>query len=385
MTDLKYNMCLYLFFLPPLFALIAYLLTGSEGTNIVFMISNLIGIIILVNLISCKRTKKLAYLYCLYFLFSFLYYPQIEGSKMYISTTIYTMIILLFFSSESLPFVKNKVLNVKMNRIIILFIFMIVIGQLLTIDNPMSFIRLNYNSLEENALEQKGFLISHAFGYYLATFVMYFAYKKNIKAIIVLTLLCFFFTRRTNVLLCGFGWFYYIYERYGLKMMIISLSCAVILCISYLGASTYLGNFAFSLDPTDSDSAAFTSGRTRFWGSYIVYLQSGLMNFHEYLFGFGPASSRDFNEVYAGLKVWMHNDFFDIAYCLGFIGLILYVYVIVKVAKALGWMFFIFILVAANINGFMLYQIYPIIFIFKIIKELQMAETNKKERDLCYG
>lgn len=384
MSVLKYKLCLYLFFLPTFFALIAYFFEGDEGANIVFMISNLIGVVILINMISCKKIRNLAYLYCLYCLSCFLFYPQIEGSKMYISTTLYTMIILLFFSSESFSFVSNKIINVKLNKTIIIFIVMLVIGQLLTMDDPMSFVRLNYNSLEEDALEQKGFLISHAFGYYLATFVIYFAYKKNVKAMIILTLLCFFFTRRTNVLLCGFGWFYYIYGRYGFKIMIMSLGCAIILCISYLGASTYLGDFAFSLDPTDSDSAAFTSGRTRFWGSYIVYLQSGLMNIHEYLFGFGPASSRDFNEIYAGLKVWMHNDFFDVAYCLGFIGLILYIYVIAKAAKVLGCMFLIFILIAANINGFMLYQTYPIIFVFKIIRELQFAETKNQEKVLCY-
>lgn len=385
MNVLRYRVCLYLFFLPPLLALIAYFLMGSEGTNLVFMISNLVGILILVNMMSCKKTRKLAYLCCLYCLACFLYYPQIEGSKMYISTTLYTMIILLFFSSESLTCVSTKKVGVKLNRSIIIFIIMLVVGQLLTMDNPMSFVRFNYNSLEEDALEQKGFLISHAFGYYLATFVMYFAYKKKVIAMIVLTLLCFFFTRRTNVLLCGLGWFYYIYERHGFKIMIMSLSCCIILCISYLSAFTYLGDFAFSLDPTDSESAAFTSGRTRFWGSYIVYLQSGFMGIHEYLFGFGPASSREFNEIYAGLKVWMHNDFFDIAYCLGFVGLFFYIYVIAKAAKVLGWMFLIFILIAANVNGFMLYQTYPIIFMFKIVKESQIVESKKQERKLCYG
>lgn len=381
MNALKYRVCLYLFFLPPVLALMAHFVTGSGGANLVFMISNIIGIIVLVSMISSKNTRLIAYLYCFYCLSCFLFYPQIEGSKMYISTTLYTMIVLLFFSSENLFYINKCSIKSELNKIIVVFVCILVIGQVLTMDNPMSFIRLNYNSLEEDALEQKGFLISHAFGYYLAAFVMYFAYKKNAMAMIVLTLLCFFFTRRTNVLLCGLGWFFYIYERYGFKIMIMSLCYAIILCFSYLGVSAYLGDFAFSLDPTDSESAAFTSGRTRFWGSYIVYLQSGFMDVHEYLFGFGPASSRDFNEIYAGLKVWMHNDFFDIAYCLGFVGLALYIYVIVKAAKVLGWIFLIFILAAANINGFMLYQTYPIIFIFKVIKELQIVGLKKTRKD----
>lgn len=372
----KLDKLLYIFYLPPLFAFIAYLLGGTEATNTIFMLCNILSTLILITSLKDKVTKKICLVYFLYFIFVFFFYPQIEGSKMYLCTVLYTLIILLFFSSERINCIDEKSKKI-IDKTILVFTLSLIICQLCTIENPLSFVRFNYDYIEENALEQKGFLISHAFGYYLAGLIIYYAYKRNLLIMLLCTIVCFFFTRRTNILLCGLGWFYYINNRYGVKYVIVGLIVLAIIIISYMGVTSYFENFAFSLDPTDADSAAFTSGRTHFWGSYIVYLQSGIMTLNEYLFGFGPASSRDFNETYSGLKVWMHNDFFDIAFCLGITGLILYIYVICKITKSLGYGILIFILISANLNGFMLYQIYPVVFIFAIIKEFTNDKITK--------
>ena len=286
---------------------------------------------------------------------------------MYTSSVLYTIINLLYFSTVS---INIEDYHYRFDKDIILLSSIIIVGQIFTIDNPLSFVRFNYVSVDENALEQKGFLISHSFGYYLAAFVVYFAYKKKTPYMMIFTIICFFFCRRTNVLLCGLGWLYYIYLCYGLRVLLILLSIVVASAFLYLGTTSYLGDFAFSLDPADAESNAFSSGRTLFWGMFIRLLQSGDMGVDKYLFGFGPASSVEFNRINAGLGVWMHNDFIDILYCLGGIGLCLYLWIITKTVKAMGWIFLFFVIIAANINGFMLYQTYPIVFIFAIIHNL---------------
>lgn len=368
---------LFLFYAPPILAFLAYLGGGTTATNTTFMICNLLCTLLLIFWFKNKKNRKIAIIYSIYFLICFALYPSIEGSKMYLSTVLNTCIILLFFSSEKLN-CNNELSKRTIDKTIIFFAIFLIIAQLLTIKDPLSFIRFNYNSVDEDALEQKGFLISHTFGYYLAAFIIYFSFKRQILFMCICTILCFFFTRRTNVILCSLGWFYYIQNRFGLKYVILFSILSVFFLISYINVTSYFGDFAFSLDPSDSESAAFTSGRTRFWGSYIVYLQSGIMNIGEYVFGFGPASSREFNEIHSGLNVWMHNDFFDLAFCLGFFGLFLYIYTIYKITQSLGSGILIFILISANLNGFMLYQIYPIVLVYTIIKELKSVDYSKK-------
>lgn len=355
-----------------------YLIGGDEYSNKVFMFSNVIGTVLLIRSSSSIKNRIQLIIISFYFI-SYLFYGQeVEGARMYLSTTLYTYISLLYFSENNYNINEYKQIN-YIDRLIGIFTIVLICGQMMTIENPLQFLRMDYNSVEENALDKKGFLISHAFGYYLASLTMYYAYRKKAKYMLALSILCFFFSRRTVVLMCALGWFYYLKERYGNKKSIIYASILGIICVAYIGTTIYFGDFSFSLDPYDSESASFTSGRSRFWGSFIYFkLLSGHMPFNELMFGAGPASSRDFNWEYCGLKVWMHNDFFDILYCLGIVGLITYFYAIFLSCKKLGLYFGIFLLLAANLNGFMLYQTFPIVYLFAIIKSIENNKISHK-------
>lgn len=371
--ELKYNINLTdtLFFVPPIIALFAYFIGGDSISGKVFMVCNVIGTALLIKLTN-KGSARLIQIFISVYFISYLFVgKEIEGARMYLSATLYTIISFLYFSCNQYTIYTKSQIK-KMDQLIGTLALILIIGQMLSIDNPLSFIRMNYNSVEEDALNKKGFLISHAFGYYLAAFAMYYAFRKKIIKLAILTLLCFFFSRRTVVLLCLLGWFYYYKERWGKKKAIAISIIAVIVLVSYIGITTYFGNFAFSLDPDDSESASFTSGRSRFWGSFIYFkLMNNETPISEILLGAGPASSRDFNLQYCGLDVWMHNDLFDLLFCLGIIGLAIYIYAFISSCKQLGWYFGIFVLIAANMNGFMLYQTFPIIFLFAIIKSIE--------------
>lgn len=378
LSNTQYCMLDYLFFLPPILALIMYVIAGDEFSNKVFMFSNVIGIVLLIKQTQSKFNRIFMIAVSLFFISYLFYGKEVEGARLYLSATLYTYILLLYFGENSYIIKDERHLK-KIDKLIGVFAVILICGQLMTIDNPLQFLRLNYDSVDEDALEKKGFLISHAFGYYLASLTMYYAYRKKLMYMIVLSLLCFFFSRRTVVLMCALGWFYYFKERYGNRKAVIFAIIMVIIGVSYIGATTYFGDFSFSFDPTDSESASFTSGRSRFWGSFIYYkLLSGHMSLGELLFGAGPASSREFNLEYCGIKVWMHNDFFDLLFCLGIIGLSLYIYTIISSCKRLGLYFCIFLLLSANLNGFMLYQTFPIVYLFSIIKTLDGKKYGKK-------
>lgn len=360
-----------LFFVPPVLALFAYFIGGDTMSGKVFMVCNVMGTALLMTCTNSPIIRSLLIAISIYFITYLFIGKEYEGARMYLSATLYTIVTLLYFSNNKYSIYTNGGIK-KMDKLIGVFASVLILGQMISIDNPMSFIRLNYNSVEEDALDKKGFLISHAFGYYLAAFAMYYAFRKKVFNLTVLTLLCFFFSRRTVVLLCLLGWFYYFKERYGKKKALIISSIAIVFIVSYIGFTTYFGNFAFSLDPYDSESASFTSGRSRFWGSFIYFkLLNSNTPLNEIIFGAGPASSRDFNLQYCGIDVWMHNDFFDLLFCLGIIGLAIYIYALISSCKQLGWYFGVFVLIAANMNGFMLYQTFPIIYLFVIIKSIE--------------
>ena len=360
-----------LFFVPPVLALFAYFIGGDTMSGKVFMVCNVMGTALLMTYTNTPIIRNLLIAISIYFITYLFIGKEYEGARMYLSATLYTIVTLLYFSNNKYTIYTNGGIK-KMDTLIGVFASVLILGQMMSIDNPMSFIRLNYNSVEEDALNKKGFLISHAFGYYLATFAMYYAFRKKVFNLTVLTLLCFFFSRRTVVLLCLLGWFYYFKERFGKKKALIISSIAIVIIGSYIGFTTYFGNFAFSLDPYDSESASFTSGRSRFWGAFIYFkLLNSNTPLNEIIFGAGPASSRDFNLQYCGINVWMHNDFFDLLFCLGIIGLAIYIYAFISSCKQLGWYFGVFVLIAANMNGFMLYQTFPIIYLFAIIKSIE--------------
>lgn len=364
-----------LFYLPALLSLLFYFAAGDKASGMVLMVANVIGIALLIILSDKKLSRQLIAISVVFLLYLFIT-PEAEGSRMYLSTVLYTCVLLVYFSVYSYNIDNYKQIE-RLDKLVGWFALTLIVGQLLTIDNPMQFIRTDYDSVTEDALEKKGFMISHAFGYYLASFLMYYAYRKKVFYMVILTILCFLFSRRTVVLMCGIGWLYYINEKYGWKVVMLALGAAASIVVTYLSATAYFGEFAFSLDPSDSAAAAYTSGRTRFWGSFLYFkLMTGQMNLQEYLFGFGPASSREFNETYSGLKVWMHNDIVDILFCMGAIGLAIYLYCVTKACKRMGLHFTLFLLLAANLNGFMLYQIYPVVYLFAIINGIKKCEKK---------
>jgi len=377
MLKQKANILFYLFFIPSVLALISFFV-NTTYPNVVYMLANVIGIVLLFFMTNI-RLKKVMIVYILFYVFCTLFFPQVEGSRMYSSTVLFTNIALLFFSAHSYQTPIPKGIIEKMDFYMLFFSIIIIVGQIITIDNPWLYLTFKHDYIEEDALEQKGFLISHSFGYFLAAFSFYFAYRRKVFWVVLYTILCLFFSRRTNICLCLIAWLYYLHNMVNRKYFIVFLLVILLIFIAYINTLIMFSDFAFSLDPSDRESAEFTSGRSTFWGTYFLYVQSGHMNLWDFLIGFGPSSSRFFNESYSGLRVWMHNDFIDLAYCTGILGLALYVIAIFKCCSSNNHWLLAFILIAANLNGFILYQAYPVIYIFSLIKGFKKYGFSEKK------
>ena len=112
--------------------------------------------------------------------------------------------------------------------------------------------------------------------------------------------------------------------------------------------------------------AAISSGRTTFWLHYMEDLGSGYFSYGQIIHGNGPASTPAYNAAYS-IEVWMHNDFLDLLFCLGVVGLLLYLLAMVLVSIRLKLPFFLFFALAAMLNGFFLYCSVQIMLIFWLV------------------
>lgn len=362
---------LFLLVFEPIVTYIGFMIGGTVMANQLSMIAGVLSILFIFQ-ISNKKNRKILACLAIYLILSLVLHEQVEGSRMYVSALLCSYAAFLYF----LDFDEWNISVEKADFLFLSFIILLSIAQITSIEDPLSFIRTNQESLEENALDKKGFIISHAYGYYLATFAFYFAYRKKIIWVIILTMLCYFFARRTNLLIISFSWLYMGYSMYGKKIYYVLVPIFAYVAFKVFN-SAYMGEFAFSLDTRDTESIAFTSGRSRFWGTFLELYTSGNMSFKEYLLGMGPASSFDFNLTHAGLRVWMHNDFVDLLFCMGIIGLSIYVLLLYKQILKLGIYFASFAIIAGMINGFVIYSTLPVLCIFSFIKHLQEKDTHQ--------
>lgn len=362
--NLETKQVLFLLVLEPAMTFIGFMLGGTPLSNHFAMLAG-VFIILLIYYMSDKNKRKIISFFAIYLILSLVLNEQVEGNRMYVSALLCSYASFCFFYN----FDKWDLPVAKADRIFLAFILILSVTQIASINDPLSFIRTNQESIEENAMDKKGFIISHAFGYYLATFAFYFAYRKKILWVFILTLLCFFFARRTNLLIIAFSWLYVGYSRFGKKVYIYLLP--IFLFVAYkLFNSSYMGDFAFSLNTNDTDAAVFTSGRSLFWGTFLIHLTSGHMSLTEYLFGMGPASSFDFNLMHSNLRVWMHNDFIDLLFCMGFGGLSIYIVMLYKQISKFGIYFAAFAIIAGMVNGFVIYSTFPVLCVFSYISHL---------------
>lgn len=88
------------------------------------------------------------------------------------------------------------------------------------------------------------------------------------------------------------------------------------------------------------------------------------------LFGNGFNFSYIVNDIRSGVTIWAHSDFVSILLSLGFCGLLVYIYILLKVfissaylSKKLQFSLISYMLFPAFFNGFYMYQCYVFSFV----------------------
>lgn len=276
---------------------------------------------------------------------------------------------------------RDKIATISKNNTFIEIFSILFIG-LFILSGPF----VIHNSQADQRVYLEGFLIPHHIAYYTAI-LGYFCLNrgKNILGLIILgfgvltgsrtglilAILTLIFSIKANFKL------EYLLSKHKIKhLSIILLLVSIVSVICYLlfhniintQLKYFVNSFKDATLSTDASSQkSFTSYRSIIWISlFDDYLKNPFDLF--YFLGHGPISSMSFNKSRLGIEIWMHNDFFDILYCYGYLGCSLFIYTIYKLIKSTkSFYLLLFILISATLNGFIFYDSTQILLLATII------------------
>ncbi len=282
-------------------------------------------------------------------LFYSLYYSIGVNVCLSYLTSINNVVLGLFvFSNVDFSAVNMRKLRSWLVWFSVLFIFFY------ELSHPFARDRSFTNEYYGNSREYKeGFVISHVGCYYMAiTGFFLFIMKKRILAILL--------------------WIYVLTlgPRIGQIYMLVGLAILIGInrrkIYSYLKKYSYfwvvgtlvtlivVSVFVFNKYGYEQINV-YTSGRAKIWMNALIEINT--WDFKTFLIGKGPKQSLLFNDGASNIHVWMHNDYLDVLFNLGFFGLIIYLGSISKfILKSKSIYFGLIFVLAAFFNGFFFYD-----------------------------
>ncbi len=205
-----------------------------------------------------------------------------------------------------------------------------------------------------------GFIVAHAFSYYTAILGYYITKRKSIWQAIPIFIAGILVGARSGWLLNFFSilacfnlsHLFFIFRRI---VRILFYATLVLILVEYEDISMFLVNYFNAFNA--ADLIQYSNGRTGFWFLGINEIFSQNFFSSEMLVGRGATSSFDFLEHFVGLRVWFHNDWIEILFSFGILGLLIYVFFLYNFVKKTHSMFLLcFGIIAASVNGFIFYD-----------------------------
>lgn len=313
-----------------------------------------------------------------------------------------------------------------LNRFQYMLSFMLTVGALFTIDKlkiseitkinktavfgcflTFALLNLFFAKPSEGGLDGRiyyiGFIGAHEFSY-LTAYLGYFLLKMKNKWGLLIVLMGFPVGARSGLVLNMIVLFYFFWvtfrnSKFGIMIYsVIGVACTALLFsmksdilenISLI-TSTF-ENFTFDIFSEDNEMAfMLTASRNILWAIFFQKVISDGFCIDN-LIGRGPYSSNLMNERIYGEALWMHNDFFDIFFCLGLLGLILYFFAIYRFFKNTGkdYFFLAMLVLSGFTNGFFGYKAIVIIALVayyyqwnnKIEQDNQQDEEHEEKED----
>jgi len=352
----------------PVFKITEFYYNYLSSRNVQFAAYSLIIIFLLLFLLNNKQIRIILFFVVLYYL-AYILLPSTlwNNNASQAIPFVLTIALLITYSYYDIVFSKKYV------DYLLLFTFLYVTLFFLSV-------LLNGLTVLNNRLYLDGFVISHSFSYTIIALGIFVYTFKNKSLGFILISLSALVGARSGILLFLLTVAYIFFDNVKSLKKIISFT--IILAMIAL---IIVGNFdipvlyssldtfknldwgSFNLFGTDKYSSSFTASRSTIWyNTFIEFSQNFSLN--ELIFGRGPLSPFSFTESIGLGRIWLHNDFFNIVYAYGILGIVLYLWVLIKyLIKTKSFYALAYIFAAAFSNGFYYYDTPLILTIFSII------------------
>lgn len=378
--------------------IILFPLTSSVGRLIPFSL-NQIMVLLLITIIILKQIKlgklhKKSILIIGYLLFftlnGLLLTTDIRLNIENCTYWITTILILMYMRySENRVYLKNSYMRlqswIKMSTVVTIFI------------NCLGL--LNSTNYEATGAYIGYMVTSHSMAstMILAITNLLF-YKKNIfhiVALLFLTVILFFSEARTFMVPLAVILYFELRQwvpNKNKRKMIICIG--VIILIIVFPYTSMAKKFIETLENPYARNrlSGITNFRSTLWEADIAQFMAE--NIYYKLFGNGFSYSYQLHDKLFGVKIWSHNDFFNLLIATGFLGMSGYIYILIDLLyklhnyhknKFYTFLFFIMIFVTAFFNGFYLYISVVFAFILISINNNIMMEGKKKNENRNYN
>lgn len=277
----------------------------------------------------------------------------------------------------------SSFLDGRLDKFVVWFSFVFVLTYILSVYLHPDGLRVGGMGTR---LYYEGFMIAHEFSYYCAILSLYLLFRKPFLYAIPVILAGVFVGARSGAILVALSLGYYAYYRFFksyrlfVRMPIFLLFSFFTLLLVYFFRSE-VSNITESLysevligDRISNND--FASGRTIILYYFINEVINAGLGFSN-IFGRGPNSSVVFNEQNIGNAIWMHNDFIEVFFSFGALGLVLFLYIIAQLIlrQRNGYLLF-FLLIAGITNGFIYYNVIQVLLIVTFMNERKFFSKN---------
>lgn len=256
---------------------------------------------------------------------------------------------------------KLKLSIIQNNTIIVVYSFAIILYYI-----------VGQNRFFEDRFYLVGFVIPHHFSYYCAIFTLFLLKQGKFIFAIIVTMAGIYVGARSGILVSILCYIYYFLSNPVYKIYLKS-ACLILGLVGIVSYSTLGFDFLTNNLPASSSD----NTRTLLWINMSNQVEIDGLSW-ENLFGRGPRSSYEYNYNTLGLELWMHNDFFEVFFTLGAVGLIFYLICLTKFFNLFkNWFFIGFIVILIATNGFFTYLPLTIILFFRVIGGFETTSKLK--------
>ena len=383
----KFNRVILLFLLAPVDAVVTFLVNQFlEGKGIdVGSYVHLTAFLVLLAITKTDR-KFILFLLVYFALYSTLFHGALNNNAREVVTFVLACAALDFFSRHEIETDELQ----KYDRFFLYFAYSFALMYLISV---YAFKGITLQRTTESITTRRewsnGFIIGHAYAYYAVVLGYYLMRRYSLAVALPIFLSSLVSGTRTGLVILFGTLLIHIVQKQKRLLPILS-RLAVFLCVVFL-VITILRQFiapldsalatfensrltAFSLYRPDSQTIEFTAGRLVLWtAAFADMRQSGLAS-RETILGRGPMAAQEANLRKFHNGLWMHNDFIQIVYCFGLLGLALYLFSLSKIVHFRNILVLYFlILSAASINGFYKYAALQIIIVFAVLHRAEVS------------